>query len=109
MRRAQRAIAGRGAALGVPIRRHFPPGHALQAAQSRQRLVLDPRSRMAGAESRLRALARAGQFRSGQPAAITGEPQETVSFPLTLSLSALSLTLARLRGREGWGARRCGL
>src|SRR5438067_1476000 len=63
MRCAQRVVAPSRRPPRLPLRRHFPPGGRLQGPQPRYRLVLDPRSRMAGAQASVRALARAGKFR----------------------------------------------
>ena len=50
MQRAQRAVAARGAALRLHVRRHLPPAHDRQGPQPRHRLVLHARQRVAGAQ-----------------------------------------------------------
>ena len=52
-----------GAALRLQVRGPVPPASGGEGQEPRHRLVLDPRQRVAGAQSRVRALARAGQFR----------------------------------------------
>src|SRR3954447_2026695 len=68
MRRAERALAARGIAPGLYLRRHFPLAHDHQGPQSRYRLVRDARLGLAGAQSGVRSVARAGQFRCTRPA-----------------------------------------
>src|SRR5580658_3515646 len=68
MQRAQRALAPRGAAPRLHVRGNFPRPHDRQGPQPRHRLVRDSRHRMARAQSRLRALARPGEFRSRRAA-----------------------------------------
>src|SRR6516165_703396 len=91
MRFAQRAVARRGAAPGLSLRRDVSPGDGLQSAQPRYLLVLDPRQRMAAAQGGGRALARPRQFRCGRPA--TAEPVEAHSgsdkFPVTAKYSEI--------------------
>src|SRR5205823_5257431 len=65
---ALNALAPCGTALRVRLRRHLPPAYDRKRSQPRRRMVLDPRQRVAGARSRLRALARAGKFRRGRTA-----------------------------------------
>ena len=48
---------------GFVLRRHPAPAHDRQGPQPRHHLFLDARQRMAGAQGRVRALARAGEFR----------------------------------------------
>ena len=44
------AVAARGAALRLHLRRHLPPTHDRQGPQPRHRLVLDARQRVAGSQ-----------------------------------------------------------
>ena len=68
----QRAFEARGAALRLQVRGPVPPAHGGEGREPRHRLVLDHRLRVARAQSRVRALARAGEFRCAGPA--EGEP-----------------------------------
>ena len=56
-------LAPRRFALWLRLRGHIPPAHDRQGPQSRHRVVLHARSRVAGAQAQLRALAGAGEFR----------------------------------------------
>jgi hypothetical protein len=67
VRRSQRALEARGGAFRVHVRGCAPPAHDNQGPQSRHRLVLDAGFGMAGAQRRLRALARSLKFRCGRP------------------------------------------
>ena len=68
------AVPACGAALRLRLRGHLPPAPDRQGPQPRQCLVLDARQRMAGTQGRVRALARAGEFRRrGAP---EGEPEQ---------------------------------
>ena len=49
MQRPQRPLAPRGVAAGLLVRGRIPPAHDRERPQPRHRLVLDARSRMAGA------------------------------------------------------------
>src|SRR5262249_26077849 len=69
VQRAQRRLARCGAALRLHLRGHVPATSDRQGPQPRQCVVLHARQRMAGAQGRLRALARAGEFRCGGTAA----------------------------------------
>jgi RimJ/RimL family protein N-acetyltransferase len=61
--------ASRRAAARLRVRGHLPQPHDRQGPQPRHRLVRHDRRRLAGAQGRVRALARAGQFRRrGTPA-----------------------------------------
>src|SRR5580693_9054950 len=63
MRSPERAVARRRAPAGLYIRGHLPPAHGLSRQKPGFRLVLDPGRRMAPAESHVRTMAEAGEFR----------------------------------------------
>ncbi len=60
VQRPQRAVAARRGALRLHLRGDVPPAHDRQGPQPRHSLVRDARQRVAGTQSGVRALARAG-------------------------------------------------
>jgi RimJ/RimL family protein N-acetyltransferase len=62
-------VAARGGAARLPLRGHVPADDGGQAAQPRQRMVFDPRLRVARAARCVRAMARPGQLRRERPTA----------------------------------------
>ncbi len=99
---AERAVARRGRALRLPLRGDLPPGPNRQRPQPRHRLVLDHRQRVAGDQSRIRTLARPGEFRWRRPPAdaAIGADRSLASTPLPLRVAA-----ARAGGRRSGGRR----
>src|SRR2546421_4056841 len=68
MQQPQRAVEARGAALRIQARGTVPPASGGKGREPRHRVVLDHRQRMAGAESRVRALAQLRELRrAGAP------------------------------------------
>ncbi len=122
MQCAQRTFAAGGATLWFRLRGRPAPAVDRQGQESRHRLLLDARQRMARAQGRLRALARAGEFRRGGQA--EGEPERIErrrivgwakardeNSPLSAAIGAAPCP--RVEGRRGrtvdaW-ARRCSI
>src|SRR4051812_1885105 len=63
----QRAVEARRAALRLQVRGAVPPASGGEGREPRHGLVFDPRFRMAGAQGRVRTVARAGKFRRAGP------------------------------------------
>ena len=81
MRQLQSAVARRGHAFRLHLRRPVSPGHRQQGPQSRHHLVRHHRSRLERrTPGRLSTLARPGEFRCGRHAEAAGFPELTAPF-----------------------------
>lgn len=89
VRCAQRAVAPRRPASGLPLRGTVPQRHGLQGANPRHRLVRDHRRGLARGEGRAPPLPGPGELRHRRPAAAIAHPTHSPAGVASLRLTCV--------------------